>query len=38
MSLSWPLVLTELVGRRDLTPEAANWAMDQILAGEATSV
>ena len=37
MSLSWPQVLTELVGRRDLSPEAAIWAMDQILAGEATS-
>lgn len=38
MSLTWPLVLTELVGRRDLSPEAAAWAMDQILAGEATNV
>lgn len=38
MSLTWPQVLTELVGRRDLSPEAAAWAMDQILAGEATNV
>lgn len=38
MSLTWPQVLTDLVGRRDLSPEAAVWAMDQILAGEATSV
>ena len=38
MSLTWPQVLTDLVGRKDLSPEAAVWAMDQILAGEATSV
>ncbi len=38
MTFTWPQVLTELVGRRDLSPEAATWAMDQILAGEATSV
>lgn len=38
MTFTWPQVLTELVGRRDLSPEAAVWAMDQILAGEATSV
>jgi len=33
---SWPAVLSELVARRDLTTAAATWAMDQILAGEAT--
>jgi anthranilate phosphoribosyltransferase len=38
VTFTWPQVLTELVGRRDLSPEAATWAMDQILAGEATSV
>ena len=38
MTFTWPQVLTELVARRDLSPEAATWAMDQILAGEATSV
>lgn len=35
---SWPAVLSELVARRDLTQEAAAWAMDQILAGEASQV
>jgi len=35
---SWPAVLSELVAGRDLTPAAAAWAMDQILAGEATQV
>lgn len=38
MSLTWPQLLTDLVGRRDLSPEAANWAMDQILGGDVTSV
>lgn len=38
MTLTWPMVLTDLVGRRDLSPEAAAWAMDQILAGDATNV
>ena len=35
---SWPEILTGLIGGRDLTPDAASWAMGQILAGEATSV
>lgn len=34
--MTWPQVLSELTARRDLTPEAASWAMGQILAGEAT--
>ncbi len=34
--MTWPQVLAELTARRDLTPEAAAWAMGQILAGEAT--
>lgn len=38
MTLTWPQVLTDLIGRTDLTPEAAGWAMDQILAGDATNV
>jgi anthranilate phosphoribosyltransferase len=38
VSQTWPQLLTELVGRRDLTPEAATWAMEQILAGDATNV
>ncbi len=38
MSWTWPQLLTELVGRRDLSPEATAWAMDQILAGDATNV
>ncbi len=33
---SWPTVLGELLAGRDLAPDAAGWAMDQILAGEAT--
>jgi anthranilate phosphoribosyltransferase len=38
VTFTWPQLLTELVGRRDLSPEAAQWAMDQILAGDVTSV
>lgn len=38
MSFTWPQVLSTLVGREDLAPEAAAWAMDQILAGDATAV
>ncbi len=38
MSFTWPVVLAELVARRDLGPDAAAWAMDQILAGDATPV
>ena len=38
MSLTWPQLLTDLVGRTDLSPEAASWAMDQILAGDVTNV
>jgi anthranilate phosphoribosyltransferase len=34
--VTWAAVLAELIARRDLTPEAASWAMGQILAGEAT--
>jgi anthranilate phosphoribosyltransferase len=34
--VTWAAVLAELMARRDLTTEAATWAMDQILAGEAT--
>lgn len=36
--MTWAAVLAELLARRDLTTEAAAWAMDQILAGEATDV
>jgi anthranilate phosphoribosyltransferase len=38
VSLTWPQLLTDLVGRNDLSPEAAAWAMDQILAGDVTNV
>ena len=38
MSLTWPQLLTDLVGRTDLSPKAASWAMDQILAGDVTNV
>ncbi|WP_049566117.1 anthranilate phosphoribosyltransferase [Streptomyces sp. SBT349] len=33
---TWPDVLTALVAGRDLTTEAAAWAMDRIMTGEAT--
>ncbi len=35
---SWPDLLTTLVGRHDLTAEQTAWAMNTILAGEATPV
>lgn len=38
MALSWPQVLTGLVNREDLVPEAASWAMNEILAGNASPV
>lgn len=38
MGHTWPEVLTGLIAGTDLTPEQAIWAMDQILAGEATAV
>ncbi|WP_454228819.1 anthranilate phosphoribosyltransferase [Propioniciclava flava] len=36
MSRSWPDVLTGLVTGNDLDPEAAAWAMNEILVGAAT--
>ncbi len=33
---SWPSLLTELIAGRDLDRAAAAWAMDRIMAGEAT--
>ncbi|MDQ7991306.1 MAG: anthranilate phosphoribosyltransferase [Propionicimonas sp.] len=38
MTTSWPDVLTGLIAGRDLGADTARWAMDQILAGEATPV
>ena len=38
MEHTWPDVLTGLIGRDDLSAEAAGWAMDEILAGNATPV
>lgn len=35
--MTWATVLAELMARHDLAPETAAWAMDQILAGEATA-
>jgi anthranilate phosphoribosyltransferase len=35
---TWPEVLTGLIGRNDLSSDTARWAMDQILAGDATPV
>ena len=36
MSSTWPEVLSALVARQDLTAAQANWAMGEILGGEAT--
>ncbi len=38
MPNTWPDVLTGLIAGRDLTSDSARWAMDQILAGDATGV
>jgi anthranilate phosphoribosyltransferase len=38
VSNSWPEILTGLIAGRDLSADAANWAMNQILAGDATPV
>jgi anthranilate phosphoribosyltransferase len=38
VSHSWPTVLTSLVRGDDLEPDAAGWAMGEILAGNATPV
>ncbi len=35
--LSWPTILDTLVARRDLSSEAAAWAMRQVVAGDATA-
>ncbi|TYL46119.1 anthranilate phosphoribosyltransferase [Nocardioides sp. BGMRC 2183] len=35
---SWPEILDTLVSGRDISTEAAGWAMGEILAGEATPV
>ena len=35
-TLSWPIVLTELMHARALTADQTAWAMDEIMAGEAT--
>ena len=34
---AWPAVLSTLLAGRDLDPEAAGWAMEEILGGTATS-
>ena len=36
MAVTWPDVLTGLIEGQDLDAAAASWAMDQILAGDAT--
>lgn len=38
MTFTWAGVLSDLVRGLDLPPDAAGWAMDQILAGDATPV
>ncbi len=38
MAHTWPNVLTGLIAGTDLDADTARWAMDQILAGEATPV
>ena len=35
-ALSWPLILGRLIEKTDLDRASASWAMDQILAGDAT--
>ena len=35
-SFSWPELLTALIGRTDIGGAATAWAMDEIMAGEAT--
>jgi hypothetical protein len=32
---AWPAVLSTLLARRDLDPDAASWAMEEILGGTA---
>ncbi len=38
VDLSWPQVLRTLLNRQGLTTHAAQWAMNEIMAGEATPV
>lgn len=38
MSFTWAGLLSDLVRGTDLTPDAAAWAMDQVLSGEVTPV
>lgn len=35
-TLSWPALYTELIAGRDLDRDLVEWAMDQIMSGEAT--
>lgn len=35
---TWPDLLTRLIGREDLTLEQAQWAMNEVMTGEATPV
>ncbi len=35
-ALSWPVVLTALIARNDLSRDQTSWAMSEILGGEAT--
>ena len=37
-SVTWPGLLSSLIARRDLNQAEAEWAMDQVMAGEATPV
>ena len=37
MTTTWPEVLGDLLAKRDLSADRARWAMDQVMAGEATS-
>ena len=36
--ITWPRLLTRLIGRNDLTAEQTRWAMGQVMAGEASPV
>ncbi len=37
MTLTWPRLLTDLLAGEDLDAEATNWAMGEILAGDASN-
>jgi anthranilate phosphoribosyltransferase len=36
IAMSWPALLTRLINGEDLEPAEAQWAMDQVMSGDAT--